>query len=96
MDTAVLDRVAEVKAQPVAVATRKPLRLFVLKLIAVPGWVALGGFLAWLIHDFGQTSGFGQERIASFLVLLLFLISGALISMISWNSYRTSNGKPSW
>jgi hypothetical protein len=96
MDTAVMNRVAEVKARPVAVATRKPLRLFVLKLIAVPGWVALGGFLAWLVHDFGQTSGFSQERSASFLVLLLFLISGALISMISWNSYRISSGKPSW
>ena len=91
-----MNRVAEVKAQPVAVAARKPLRLFVLKLVAVPGWVALGGFLAWLIHDFGQTSGFGQERIASFLVLFLFVISGALISMISWKSYRTSTGKPSW
>ena len=74
---------------------RKALRLFAFKLGIVAAWLGIGGFLAWLVHDFGQVSGFGQERLASVLILGLFLISGFLISMISWVSYRNASSSRS-
>jgi hypothetical protein len=77
-------------------AGRNALRLLVLKLAALPVWLAIGGFLSWLVHDFCQTAGLGQERIASFLILFLFVVSTVLISAVSWNSYRVATGKPSW
>jgi len=71
---------------------RKTLRLFALKLGIIAAWLGIGGFLSWLVHDFEKASGFGQERITSVLSFALFLISGFLVSVISWASYRNASG----
>jgi len=95
METVLANSLAKSKTCPV-VAERNSLRLFILKLATMAGWLVIGGFLAWLVQDFGQTSGLGRESIASLLILFMFVMSSLLISMISWNSYRTSTGRLSW
>jgi hypothetical protein len=64
-----------------------------MNLLALPGWLGVGAFLAWLVHDFSRISGLGQENLAALLILTLFVISALVIAMISWSTYRNSIGR---
>lgn len=52
-------------------------------------WLAIGGFLSWLIGDFGQALGEPHSMGVSLLIFSMFILSAFVILLVRFSSFHT-------
>ena len=54
-------------------------------------WLGTGGFLSWLIADFGKAYGEKQSVGISLLIFSMFVLSAVVVGLIRWTSFGAPN-----
>ncbi len=54
-------------------------------------WLAIGGFLSWLIGDFGQALGEPHSMEVSLLIFSMFILSAFAMLLVRFSSFFTRN-----
>jgi len=51
-------------------------------------WLAMGGFLSWLIGDFSRAYNETNSTAISLLIFSMFFMTAVVVALIRWSSFR--------